>query len=115
MSVDYIKLIKDNLKDFGEWINEHRQNLDDDVYGLFYDSYRCLKNDIDRIIYAIKDMNYTLFTQLYEQYINDPNIEDNLGNTLLNLAVQSNCFSITNFLLNQGADPNIANVRIIFI
>ena len=74
-----------------------------------------LKNDIDRIIYAIKDMNYTLFTQLYEQYINDPNIEDNLGNTLLNLAVQSNCFSITNFLLNQGADPNIANVRIIFI
>ena len=69
----------------------------------------------DRIIYAIKDLNYTSFTQLYEQYINDPNIEDQMGNTLLNLAVQSNCFSIANFLLNQGADPNIANVRIIFI
>ena len=41
------------MKDFGEWINEHRQNLDDDVYGLFYDSYRCFKNDIDRPSYLL--------------------------------------------------------------
>lgn len=41
------------MKDFGEWINEHRQNLDDDVYGLFYDSYRCFRNDIDRPSYLL--------------------------------------------------------------
>lgn len=41
------------MRDFGEWINEHRQILDDDVYGLFDDSYRCFKNDIDRPAYLL--------------------------------------------------------------
>lgn len=41
------------MKDFGEWILEHRAALDDDVFGLFSDSYKCMKNDIDRPAYLL--------------------------------------------------------------
>ena len=36
-------------------------------------------------------------------------IKDSNGNTMLNLAVQSQCKKIVMFLLNNGANPNIAN------
>ena len=39
--------------DFGDWINKHKENFSDDVYGLFYDSLRCFKNDIDRPSYLL--------------------------------------------------------------
>ncbi len=41
------------MVDFGDWIAENKQSLSDDVYGLFYDSYRCYKNDIDRPAYLL--------------------------------------------------------------
>lgn len=41
------------MKDFGEWIAENRSSLDEDVCGLFYDSYKCFKNDIDRPAYLL--------------------------------------------------------------
>ena len=41
------------MKDFGEWISENKVSLDADVYGLFNDSYRCYKNDIDRPAYLL--------------------------------------------------------------
>ena len=42
-----------NMVDFGEWLEENKQSLSEDVYGLFYDSYRCFKNDIDRPAYLL--------------------------------------------------------------
>ncbi len=41
------------MKDFSEWLAENQQALDVDVYGLFNDSYRCFKNDIDRPAYLL--------------------------------------------------------------
>ena len=41
------------MKDFGEWLAENKQVLNEDVFGLFYDSYRCFKNDIDRPAYLL--------------------------------------------------------------
>lgn len=41
------------MKDFGEWIDENKHALDENVYGLFYDSFRCFKNDIDRPAYLL--------------------------------------------------------------
>lgn len=39
--------------DFGEWITENEQLLSEDVFGLFFDSFRCFKNDIDRPAYLL--------------------------------------------------------------
>ena len=73
-----------------------------------------LKDELEKLIYSIKDSNYILFRQIFEQYTISPNTQDKKGNSLLSLAVQSNCFKIVNFLLNSGANPNISNVKIFF-
>ena len=39
--------------DFGEWIANNKHALDEDVYGLFNDSFKCFKNDIDRPAYLL--------------------------------------------------------------
>lgn len=41
------------MKDFGEWIENNKHLLDGDVSGLFIDSYKCYKNDIDRPAYLL--------------------------------------------------------------
>ena len=43
----------------------------------------------DRIMFYVKDKNFSRFKELYEKYKIDPEIKDKDGNTLLNLAVQS--------------------------
>ncbi len=73
-----------------------------------------LNDELEKLIYSIKDLNFPLFKRIFEQYSVSPNLHDQKGNTLLSLAVQSNCFQIINFLLNIGADPNICNVKYIF-
>ena len=73
-----------------------------------------LQDELEKLIYSIKDLNFPLFKKIFEQYTVSPNLHDQKGNTLLSLAVQSNCFQIINFLLNIGADPNICNVKYIF-
>ena len=73
-----------------------------------------LHDELEKLIYSIKDLNFPLFKKIFEQYTVSPNLHDQKGNTLLSLAVQSNCFQIINFLLNIGADPNICNVKYIF-
>ena len=73
-----------------------------------------LKDELEKLIYSIKDSNYSLFRKIFEQFAIPPNIQDKKGNTILSLAVQSNCFQIVNFLLNSGANPNISNVKIFF-
>lgn len=39
--------------DFGEWIANNKHALDEDVYGLLNDSFKCFKNDIDRPAYLL--------------------------------------------------------------
>ena len=72
-----------------------------------------LNNEIEKLIYCIKDLNFPQFKIIFEKHTLSPNLQDKNGNTLLSLAVQSNSFQISNYLLNSGADPNISNVRII--
>ena len=76
---------------------------------LKYQIFQSLKTHIDEIIFYIKDRNYPCFIQTFEKYKIDPEIKDKDGNSLLNLAVQSNCFQIVNYLLNVGASPNSQN------
>ncbi len=72
-----------------------------------------LQDELEKLIYSIKDLNFPLFKKIFEQYTVSPNLHDQNGNTLLSLAVQSNCFQIVNFLLHSGANPNLSNVTII--
>ena len=73
-----------------------------------------LKNELEKLVYFIHDLNFYEFKLMFEKYSISPNLSDKHGNTLLSLSVQSNCFQITNYLLNSGADPNISNVKIYF-
>ncbi len=68
-----------------------------------------LSSQYDKIIFYVKDKNFPKFKDIYEKYKINPEIKDQDGNTLLNLAVQSNSFQIVNFLLNVGANPNTQN------
>ena len=51
---------------------------------------------------------------MFEKYSISSNLINKHGNTLLSLSIQSNCFQITNYLLNSVADPNISSVRFLF-
>ena len=52
-------------------------------------------------MYCIKDLNFPQFKLIFEQYALTPNLQDKNGNTLLSLAVQSNSFQISNYLLKR--------------
>ena len=68
-----------------------------------------LNNQYDKIMFYIRDKNYARFREIYEQCQIDPETKDKDGNSLLNIAVQSNSFQIVNYLLNVGASPNTQN------
>ena len=68
-----------------------------------------LNNQYDKIIFYVKDKNFSRFKELYEKYKIEPEVRDKDGNSLLSLAVQSNSFQIVNYLLNAGANPNTKN------
>ena len=74
-----------------------------------------LKNELEKLVYYIHELNFYEFKLMFEKYSISPNLIDKHGNTLLSLSVQSNCFQITNYLLNSGADPNISNVNFFFL
>ena len=74
-----------------------------------------LKNELEKLVYSIKDSNFSQFKTIIEQFAIPPNTTDKHGNTLLSIAIQANSFQIANYLLNSGADPNISNVKYIYI
>ena len=74
-----------------------------------------LKSELEKLVYCIKDLNFYAFKRIFEQFAVPPNTTDKHGNTLLSIAIQANSFQIANYLLNSGADPNISNVKYIFI
>ena len=73
--------------------------------------YQIIQNlkQTEIIFFYIKDRNYPAFKSLFEKYKLDSELKDIKGNSLLNLAVQSNSFLIVNYLLNIGADVNSIN------
>ena len=73
-----------------------------------------LKNELEKLVYSIKDSNFSQFKTIIEQFAIPPNTTDKHGNTLLSIAIQANSFQIANYLLNAGADPNISNVIYIY-
>jgi hypothetical protein len=74
-----------------------------------------LKNELEKLVYSIKDSNFSQFKTIIEQFAIPPNTTDKHGNTLLSIAIQANSFQIANYLLNAGADPNISNVIYIYL
>lgn len=69
-----------------------------------------LHSHYDTILFHIKDHNFIKFKEVFEHYKIDKETKDNYGNSMLNLAVQSNSIQIANYLLDEGADPNSKNV-----
>ena len=90
----------------------HKESVLSKTENLKQTFSKTLKTNLEKIVYFIKDSNFTGFKSLYEKFCNNPDIIDKNGDSLLNLAVQANNFQIVDFLLNEGADPNISNVRI---
>jgi ankyrin repeat protein len=74
-----------------------------------------IKNPTEQLIYVIQDLNFRKFKEIFGR--NKINIDerDSHGNSLLNLAVQSNSYDIALFLLNKGADVNSQNVSLFYI
>jgi ankyrin repeat protein len=66
----------------------------------------------EKIMFYIKDGNYRKFKSLYDNNINLTEAKDQLENTLLNIAVQSNNMQISKYLIENGAKVNTQNVII---
>jgi ankyrin repeat protein len=69
-----------------------------------------IKDPREQLIYVIKDLNFRKFKEIFGRNKINKEARDSHGNSLLNLAVQSNSYDIALFLINQGADVNSQNV-----
>ncbi len=72
------------------------------------------EGSLDDVINCIKDCNFSLFREYFYSEKLDPNTTDRDGNCLLTLAVKSSSYEICNFLLEEKADPDYANVRFFY-
>jgi hypothetical protein len=68
------------------------------------------KNPFITLCFYIKDANYQKFCEIFEKNKIGINSVDEDNNSLLNLAVQCNCYEIAQYVLNCGCDPNLQNV-----
>ena len=64
------------------------------------------------IFFYVKDNNFQSFKELYCKFKINPEIKDEDGNSLLNLAVQCDSYEIIDFLLSSGALPNSQNKKL---
>ena len=104
-----------DIKEFNAYLTTLEKNYN--LYDMFAKDKVSLK---DPFIYGFGQL-FSIY--MYENYKKDPeyfkrefnkkkpdiDIKDSNGNTMVNLAVQSQCKNIVMFLLNNGANPNIAN------
>ena len=72
------------------------------------------QTEYEALVYLLNDGNFREFEKQFVQLGMDPNIQDKFGNTFLILAIQLNSFPVINFLLHNGADPNLGNVSLFF-
>ena len=89
----------------------NKTNVISKTYDLKYRILQSLHTNIDTLFFYIKDRNFRQFKDIYEKYKFDKEAQDENGNTMLNLAVQSNSFKIVNFLLNNNASVNTSNYK----
>lgn len=68
------------------------------------------KAPIDKMIFYLKEGNMVNFVEMFEKLKIDVNAKDEQNNTLLNIAVQSNFYEATKYLLDARADVNLQNV-----
>ena len=76
------------------------------------DLLRKCKNFKETLILFIKHGDYHNFKKVFKKFKANPEIVDNEGNSLLNLAVQCDLKRIVKYLLNQGANPNSQNYKL---
>lgn len=68
------------------------------------------KTIYETMIFIIKNGNFSDFMRKFETSEINVNYQDLNGNTFLIFAVCSNSFLVVKFLIEKGANPNIANV-----
>jgi ankyrin repeat protein len=64
------------------------------------------------LCFYIKDCNYQKFKEIIDKHNSQVDSRDNNMNTLLNIAVQSDCLDIVQYLLNLNADVNLQNLEL---
>ena len=69
-------------------------------------------NYSDIIFFYVKDNNFQSFKELFCKFKINPEIKDEDGNSLLNLAVQCDSNEIIEFLISSGALPNSQNKKL---
>jgi hypothetical protein len=79
------------------------------VTDLKYKIVQSLTKKLDTLFFYIKDRNFPSFKNTFDKYKIDPDSKDQFGDSLLILAVKSNCFQIANYLINAGASVNLTN------
>ena len=79
------------------------------VTDLKYKIVQSLTKKLDTLFFYIKDRNFPSFKNTFDKYKIDPDSKDQNGDSLLILAVKSNCFQIANYLINAGASVNLTN------
>jgi Arf-GAP/coiled-coil/ANK repeat/PH domain-containing protein len=61
--------------------------------------------------FHIKDRNFIQFKNIFIKNKLSPNLKDKDGNSLLSLAVKTNCISLVKYLLSAGANVNSQNLK----
>ena len=79
------------------------------VDDLKHQIIQSLNKTNDSIFFYIKDRNFPDFKNFFEKFKINPDLTDKNGNSLLILAVKSNCFQIVNYLINKGSSVNFQN------
>ena len=73
------------------------------------------KENLEKLLESIKKGNFVEFKKLYQIFKCSPDTLDSNGNSLLSIGVKSSCFQIVKFLLDEKANPNIQDVRLILL
>jgi hypothetical protein len=74
-----------------------------------------IDDPFDKMTFYIKDDNLKKFMEIWDKCKIALEAKDEIGNTLLNLAVQANSYDISNFLIIMGAKVNTQNVLIYYL
>ena len=69
-------------------------------------------NYLESLFFYVKDNNFQSFKELFCKFKINPEIKDEDGNSLLNLAVQCDSNEIIEFLISSGALPNSQNKKL---
>lgn len=85
------------------------------TFAIKTSAMKALHGSKDEAFFYIKDNNFYKFKEIIEKKQIDLEATDSEGNTMLNVAVLSNNFEFTSYLLELGANVNTINVRSILI